>query len=110
MRRKTTDFITIARLRQCDVDLEFLSGFKSYEHVAHSPERPISGKAHAQYMGQASNLLTDILIAKGEPNDVMDAILYCFCICDARKYNLDISDAKEKYRYKELRDKNKKTV
>lgn len=102
-KHKFYDLATIIRLRNSGL-LEYLDGFSPKDEVE-ATGKMLTGHQHALVTGQAARLIECIMNRQGTKEDLIDAIKYSICCLDAKKYGLDLDDAKKKFRYQELCDK-----
>ena len=103
---KVTAFLTLTKLKSSGA-FDFLGDFDPVKEVksAHLDDRKITERRHKIWMGQAVNILQATLTRGGTKEEVERAVKFAFVILDARKLNLSIDDAREKYGIDELREK-----
>lgn len=97
------DLVTIVRLRKCGL-MDCLEGFSTKTTVK-ATGKMLTANQHRIAVGQAANLIEEIINRGGTKEDLIDAIKYSLCCLDAQKYGLDLTDAQIKFRYQELYSK-----
>lgn len=97
------DLVTIIRLKECGL-IDYLDGF-STKTAVEATGKILTANQHRIAVGQAANLIDEIISRGGTKEDLIDAIKYSLCCLDAKKYGLDLTDAQIKFRYQELYSK-----